>query len=292
MRTFLAYVAASAAVVLLAAGCSSSPNSSNSSSGDCQVKAPNGLVGDGYLTFGTSLTLPPQDFQTNGKPTGSDIEIAQAVAKRMCLTARFTNYDFQGILPALNAKKVDAGVATFGITPEREKAYDFVPYFIGGQAMLAKKGSHLKVAGIEDVCGHTFAVLSGSVELANLKTAAPKCPGGEAVKYSVYPSMPEIIQQLIKGTQDLAYVDWTNAAQAVKQLPDQVEMASGIFSGRGASTPPNIEGIVVRKGDTQMKSALTKAVKDVVDDGTYAKILKKYGLERGDVRKRVNLEQG
>jgi len=235
--------------------------------------------------------MPPQVTQKNGKPSGSDIEIAQAIAQEMCLQPKFTNYDFQGILPAVNAKKVDAGVATFGITPERQKAFDFVPYFIGGQAMLAKKDKHLKVSGIEGVCGHTFAVLSGSVELANLKTAAPKCPGGKSVHYSVYPSMPEIIQQLLKGSQDLAYVDWTAAAEAVKKMPDQLALASGIFSGRGASTPPNIEGIAVRKGDDQMKTALSRAFKSVVKDGTYMSILKKYGLERGDVRKRVSLEK-
>lgn len=294
MRSTLLACVAAASVAFVAAGCSSSTGSTSdaASSGTCPVKPPNDLVNQGRLTFGTSLTLAPQDYQENGKPTGSDIEIAQAIAKQMCLTPDFVNYDFQGILPAINAKKVDAGIATFGITPERQKAFDFVPYFIGGQAMLANKSSNLKVDGIEAVCGHTFAVMSGSVELANLQKAAPKCPGGKKLNYSVYPSMPEIVQQLLKGTQQLAYVDWTAAAYAVKQQPEQLALASSIFSGRGASTPPNIEGIAVRKGDTETSKALSQALNAVVNDGTYTKILKKYGLDRGDVRHRVKLEQG
>jgi len=242
-------------------------------------------VSAGKLTFGTTLTLAPQEYQEAGKETGSDIEIARAIASEMCLEAQFTNSDFQGILPSLDAGKVDAAISSFGITPARTKIFDFVPYFIGGHAMLAKKGSGLRVNGIEEVCGHKFAVLSGSVQLANLKTAAPRCPSGKSLDYSVYPSMPEIVQQLVKGTQDLAYIDWTVAAYSVKQLPDQLELASEIFSGRGRKTPPNHEGIALRKGDTAMKQAISDAFAKVEESGTYDKILKKYGLERGDVRK-------
>jgi len=277
-------------VAVSASACGGSANTTATSpqNGHCAVQAPSGLVKDGTLVFGTSLTLPPQDFQQNGKPTGSDIEIASALAEQMCLKPQFTNLDFQGILPGVDARKFDAAVATFGITPEREKAFDFVPYFIGGQAMLTTKKSGLKISGIEDVCGHEFAVLSGSVELANLQTAAPKCPGGESAKYSVYQSQAEIVEQLIKGTQNLAYLDWTQSAYAVKQRPDDLALASDIFSGRGKDTQPNKEGIVVRKGDTAMKTALTEALTRIRQDGTYGKILTKYGLERGDISKAGN----
>jgi len=217
-----------------------------------------------------------------------DIDIARAIASEMCLEATFTNSDFQGILPSLDARKVDAAIATFGITPERTKAFDFVPYFIGGQAMLAKKGSGLRVNGIEEVCGHTFAVQSGSVQLANLLTAAPSCPPGKPLNYSVYPTTPEIIQQLVKGTQELVYTDWTVAAHTVKQLPDQVELASDIFSGRGKATAPNKEGIAIRKGDTAIKQAISDAFAEVEKSGTYDRILEKYGLQRGDIRKATN----
>lgn len=289
MRTIALVVVMGVGASLVASGCSSNGDgaatSGGTSGGQCAVKAPSDLVSEGSLTFGTSLTLAPQAFQSGTEATGSDIEIARAIAAQMCLDPKFTSFDFQGILPALNAKKVDAGIATFGITPARKEVFDFVPYFIGGQAMLTKKGSGLKVNGIEEVCGHKFAVLSGSVQLANLTTAAPKCPAGKSLNFSVYPSMPEIIQQLIKGTQELAYIDWTAAANAVKQLPDQLELASEIFSGRGESTPPNIEGIAVRKGDTDTQNAIAAAFAKVQESGTYDKILKEYGLERGDVRK-------
>lgn len=285
--TFVAVVLGIAvSVAVSACGSGGTPQSANgSSASNCAVKASSGLVSDGKLTFGTSLTLAPQDFQAAGKPTGSDIEIAQAIASQMCLEAQFTNSDFQGILPSLDAKKVDAAIATFGITPARKNVFDFVPYFIGGQAMLTKKGSGLKVDGIEGVCGHKFAVLSGSVELANLNTAAPKCPSGNTLNYSVYPSMPEIVQQLVKGTQELAYIDWTVAAYSVKQLPNELELASQIFSGQGQQTPPNIEGIALRKGDTAMQQPISDAFAKVVASGAYETILKKYGLERGDIRK-------
>jgi len=268
------------------AGCGGSkPSAAN---GDCKLKSPSDLVQDGTMTFGTSLTSPPQTSQEGGKPSGSDIEIAQAIAGQMCLESQFTNFDFRGIRPALDAKKVDAAVAAFGITPERKPAFDFLPYFIGGQAMLTTKDSGLKVPGIEDVCGHEFAVLSGSVELANLQTATPDCPSDRPLKYRVYASMPEIIQQLLKGTTQLAYIDWTAAAYAVEQMPYDLALASDIFPGRGKDTPPNTEGIAVRKGDDAIRQAIAATLQEGQQDGTYDKILPKYGLERGDVRKRVS----
>jgi len=72
-------------VAVSASACGGSANTATSpQSGHCSVQAPSGLVKDGTLVFGTSLTLPPQDFQQNGKPTGSDIEIASALAEQMC----------------------------------------------------------------------------------------------------------------------------------------------------------------------------------------------------------------
>jgi polar amino acid transport system substrate-binding protein len=277
----------SVAVLVALAGCGGNSVSSANASSDCAVKPPSDLIDAGSLTYGTSLTLPPQTSQEGGRPSGSDIEIAEAIAKEMCLQPRFVNFDFQGILPALDAQKVDAAVATFGITPERQQAFDFVPYFVGGQAMLTTNNSGLHVPGIEDVCGHDFAVLSGSVELANLQTAAPDCPSDHPLKYQVYASMPEIVQQLVKGTTQLAYVDWTAAAYAVNKMPDELALASGIFSGSGKDTPPNIEGIAVRKGDGAVRKAIAAAFKRVEQDGTYDRILSKYGLQRGDVRKRL-----
>jgi len=77
-------------VAVSASACGGSANTATSpQNGHCSVQAPSGLVKDGTLVFGTSWTLPPQDFQQNGKPTGSDIEIASALAEQMSLKPKF-----------------------------------------------------------------------------------------------------------------------------------------------------------------------------------------------------------
>src|SRR5579872_4653988 len=86
----------------------------------CAVKAPAGLVAPGTLTVGTAFGTPPQNFLVDNKPTGSDVEIMQAIADQMCLKADFVNLAFDGLFPGLNAKKFDTIAAAVGITAQRQ----------------------------------------------------------------------------------------------------------------------------------------------------------------------------
>ena len=250
---------------------------------DCAIKAPGTLVSAGTLTFGTMLSTPPQVFDDKGQPDGLDVDVAKAVARRLCLKPAFVNLAFPGLFPGLDARKFDAVVAGIGITPEREKVFKFVPYFEGGNQLVVRKVSNLTFKDESGLCGHSVATVTGSVEARALERSNKElCTNGKPIEIKVYPSFNEAVQQLIKSNSDVAWVDWPFASYIVHLMPD-LALGSPILSGVPGK-PRNKEGIVVREDDDAAQAAIQQAFAQVEASGEYDKILDKWHLEGGDIR--------
>ena len=250
---------------------------------DCAIKAPGDLLTPDTITFGSMLSTPPQVFDEKGEPAGSDIDIAKAVAARMCAKARFVNLAFAGLFPGLNAKKFDAAVAGIGITPQRQESFDFVPIFYGGVRLVVRKAAKLEFKDENELCGRSVATVTGTVEARALdRVNQETCPADKKVEVKIYPSFNEAVQQLRKSVVDVAYVDWPFANYIVNLVPD-LALASPVLSGT-PGRPRNRQGIVLRKEDTALHTAMDQALAQVIASGDYDKILDKWHLKEGDVR--------
>ena len=250
---------------------------------DCPIKPPADLVAGGTLTFGTMLSTPPQVYAEAGEPAGFDVDVAKAVAARLCLKPAFINLAFPGLFPGLNARKFDAVIAGIGITPQREEVFDFVPYFQGGIRLVARKAAKLDFPNENALCGHSVATVTGSVEARALDRAnAEACPAGKKIDIKTYPSFNEAVQQLRKSVVDVAFVDWPFAAYVTTLMPD-LGVGSPILSGT-PGRPRNREGIVMRKGDVAGREAVARAFAAVEASGDYEKLLAKWQLGEGDIR--------
>ena len=246
------------------------------------VPAPTGLVTPGTLTIGVDLSGPPLHFVTpSNQPTGFDVDLAQALAAQMCLHVQYMNQSFAGLLPSLNANKFDALISGVGITPQRAQAFSFIPYFLAGVQLVAASGSHLSFQSSSQLCGHSVATTAGSVEIADLQAQSKACPAGKAINILTYPTFTEALEQLHKGTAQLAYVDWPVAAYAVAQSNGTLSLASPVLTG--AAGPRHRDGIAMRLNDTPMISAFTAALTRVEQNGTYASLLAKYHLQAGNI---------
>ena len=255
-----------------------------SAQGQCPVKAPAGLVSPGTLTVGTAFGTPPQNFLVDNAPTGSDVEIMQAIAGQMCLKADFVNLAFAGLFPALNAKKFDVVTAAVGITAQRQESLDFVPYFLGGLRLITKSGGP-RYQTEADACGHSIGALAGSVEDRDLAKYKDTCPSGKPMDVKTYPSNNEVVEQLHKGTIQIAFLDWPLAAYTVQKSNGELMEASPVLTGEPPGQPRHREGITLRKGDSDLQKAVAQALANIQKDGTYDKILKKWNLTDGDIRK-------
>jgi len=251
----------------------------------CAVTAPPGLANSRALTFGVTFGGPPGAFLQNGTPTGMEVELAQALAAQMCLRAQFINLAFAGLFPALNAHKFDVAMAGIGITAEREQSYDFVPYFLGGIRFVVRKGSGLYFATEIGLCGHSVATLAGSVEAHDLDKYKDQCPAGSPMDVRIFPSNNEALEQLRKGTAQVVFIDWNLAAYDVQNNSDVYALGSPVLTGEAPGQPRHRQGLMLRKGDSALKAALTQALANVEQSGTYDQILSKWKLQEGDIRK-------
>jgi ABC-type amino acid transport substrate-binding protein len=251
---------------------------------DCPVKPPSHLAQSGALTFGTTnppapdgVTVPPQQ--------GLEEDLVRALAGTMCLKPQFTALAFAGLFPALNAQKFEAAIAGIGVTAEREKSFDFVPYLLGGMRMVVRKDSGRYFKSEADVCGFRIAALAGSVQARDLEKYKSGCPQDKPMDVVIYPTNNEIAEQLRKGTVQVVFFDWSPAAAMVERNPQDFALGSPILSGEPPGEPRHRVAIMVRKGDAQVKAAIEQALAAIQKNGTYDSLLAKWGLQEGDIRK-------
>jgi polar amino acid transport system substrate-binding protein len=256
----------------------------NARAESCPVAAPPGLSNPGQLTFGTT-TPPPSPGVPPINQAGFEFDLTEALAKAMCLKPGYTVLAFAGLFPGLDAHKFDAAIAGIGITAQREQSFAFVPYFFGGIRLMVRAGSGLSFKDELDVCGHSIAVLAGSVEAHDIDRVKEACPAGKPIDVRIMPSNNEIVEQLRKGTVQIAFLDWAPVADIVARNGSDFAIASPIWSGDPPGMPRHRVGIMVRKDDAAMKDAISKALAALQADGTYDKLLAKWSLQEGDIRK-------
>lgn len=251
---------------------------------DC-LPAPPALVESGTLMIGTSFTAPPMGFLKDRKASGFDLDLASAIAEKMCLKAKFVDLTFQGLFPGLLTKKFDIISARVGITDARKEQFDFVPIFKGGLRLVVHKGNELRFKTETDVCGHSVALVAGTTQMAALERVRDECPTGRSMQMKTFTNQIEAMNEVAKRAVDAAYVDWPLAAYVIQQQPDDFVEASPVLSGKGPNTPRNRNGMVIRKGDKPTQDAITAAFDAVIVDGTYDKLLSTWNLADGDIRK-------
>lgn len=289
MRRFsIALALAMTGVLSLLAACGS--NSSTGGSSSCTPVADTAtlhLIHAGYLTFATDASYPPQEYvdSTTQKPTGMEVDLMNAFAKRFCLTADIQNVKFDSIITSLatgslGQQRFDASISAFTITDDRKKTVDMIPYFQAGESILVPKGNPKHITALKDLCGLNVAVENGTVEKDEIQgTGDPKNPGlnepggacaSKPINMLSYDDEDQVVQQLVNGRADATYQD--------SPVTDYyLSLNTGKVDRGPVTVAPSPEGIVLRKDNPALESAFTKALDAMRTDGTYKKILDKWG---------------
>ncbi len=223
------------------------------------------------LKIGTEGAYPPfNNLTSDGKLVGFDIDIANALCEEMKAKCEFVTQDWDGIIPALQAGKFDAIIASMSITAERKEKVDFTDkYYNTPPAIAAPKDSDIKGVTKEDLAGKTIGV-QGSTTHFNY---SDKTYTDSEVK--AYPTAHEYQLDLAKGRLDAVNDD----ISVLGQWLDSPEGACCKLIG--AVTPdPEIHGpgagIAVRKGETALVEKFNAAIQAIRANGKYKEINDKY----------------
>lgn len=232
------------------------------------------------LTVATDASYAPMEFfASNGKTiVGMDPDLANAIGKVLGVKIKMVNASFDSIIPALQAGKYDLSMSAFTDTKKRQQVVDFVTYFVAGTSFYVRKQGGPHIMGLANLCGHTVAVEKGTIQADDATAQSKKCTkaGKKAVTVSVFPDQNGANLALSSGRADVGMADSPVAAWIVKESRGKFKL-----TGRPYDTAPY--GIAFPKG-SQLTKQFRTALKKVIKNGTYAKILKKWGISQGAIK--------
>jgi polar amino acid transport system substrate-binding protein len=243
------------AVAMLAAGCGGSSDDSTSSGGG----------GGATLSVGSDVPYPP--FEEFGKSKtefkGFDIEVVEAIARKIGRTPEFQDTSFDTIFRDLAQGKFELVASATTITKEREETVDFTnPYYLpSAQSIVVKKGT-TGITSEKDLEGKIVGVQQGTTGEEYVEEEI------DTKELRTFPQGPDTFPALEAGTLDAVVIDRPVAEKAVQQDPE-IEIAGGIETEEQY-------GLVVKQGNTELLDELNGALKEIVDSGEYATIFKKW----------------
>ena len=232
------------------------------------------LVAAGKLTYGVAATFAPFEYQKDGTLTGFDVDMAAALAAKMSLAPAPLNIEFKGLIPALQGKRIDVINSAMYMNPQRAEQVEFIPYMTIGNEIVVKKGNPLGIKSRADLCGRKVAVTLGGIEetYAHQDLDACKKAGKPELTILTLPTAQDSALSLRQGRAEAMFDSTPGAIELVANVPDAYEIAGEPFESNTRI------GMAVSKGDTAMKTALEQALKAIVADSTYAKLMTKYKL--------------
>ena len=242
------------------------------------ITPPTNLVRPGTITFLSDLSYPPQEWLDipSQQALGFDIEIAQAVAAKMGLTATIQKTDTPQIVGALLAKKGDAIISGLQITPDLQRQVALVGYFRAGQAVLVRKGNASGITSLSDLCGKKVSVQVQSPEENTIDELNGSTCKDSKINKQIYPTDVQAVLILKQHGVEATLEDSPVAAYFVKQNPDQLDLAGSPFK-------MNAEGIAMDPKNGELLKAMQQAMMAIYQDGTYRQILTKWNLLDGEI---------
>ncbi|GGZ38360.1 ABC transporter substrate-binding protein [Streptomyces inusitatus] len=230
----------------------------------------------GTLRIGSSVGTPPGAYYPNGSdkpPEGQDIDIADAAAKVLGVRLERQDASFETILPALGSGKYDLGTGNFGVTTERLKTIDFVTYINDGQGFAVKKGGTAltkKVTDLTRLCGLTIGTGAGTTFEATLTARKDVCAkaGKKPYDVKVYSENGATLTALQQGRIDVIM-------STINGLRHQAAQPASRTTFLGEYHRLDV-GFAFKKG-SPLTEAFQAAVNELIRNGTYARILKKWG---------------
>jgi polar amino acid transport system substrate-binding protein len=217
---------------------------------------------DNVLRVGTDATFPPMEFVDNGKRTGFDIELMEAIAKNMGKQIEWIDIDFKGLIPGLISKRFDMAVSAIYITDERKKVVDFTdPYYAGGLVAMVKD-NNTAIKKLADLDGKKVSVQVGTKSVSYLAEKFPKVLRVEVEKNQEMFSLVDIGRADAAVTGKPAAYQYVRTRGGLRVLDEQLTVEE--------------YGMALRKDTPELTKAVNAALIKLKADGTYAAIVKKW----------------
>lgn len=236
---------------------------------------PESVVSDGVLAVGAASGFEPFAYEAeDGEITGVDIDLMRSLANRLGLDVEVAVGDLPAVMSGVEAGTYDVGVGGVFDTDERRARVNFVNYLRGGSQWAVVAGSKVSP---DAPCGLRLSAIATDLQATrDIPELSKKCvqQGEPAVQFIGVTSSDQASDLLLVGETDAFISD-----------APVIEYAVGLSKGRLAAAgdiyDPQVYGLVVAKDETGLRDALQLALQSMIDDGSYARLMGKWGLDKG-----------
>jgi len=240
---------------------------------DCPQNLP--LVEAGKLTMSINATLPPIQYIDNeGNLVGLNRDMGDEIAKRMCLEPNYINVSFEVQIPGLSSNRWDMINTGLFYTPERTKIMHLIPVRVVALAMIAQSGNPLGLSSPEDLAGRVVGVEIAGAEEKQLRALNEEqvAKGMEPMDIRVFNNYGDAFLALGAGQVDSIFA--ADSTGAYYQKRGQFEMAAtGLLPGTATTMAVDEEQLAV---------AIVDALNEMMDDGTYERLMDGSGATKVD----------
>jgi lysine/arginine/ornithine transport system substrate-binding protein len=227
----------------------------------------------GTLRFGIEAAYPPFESKSpSGQLEGFDVDVGNAVCAKLGVKCEWVENSFDGLIPALQARKFDVINSAMNITEKRKQSIDFTPaIYVVPIVMVAKRASSL-LPDVKSLHGKRVGVLQGSSQEDFLKQHWAT----EGVTIVSYQDQDQVYSDLIAGRLDAAVQEAQTVEAGFLSKPEGHDYA---IVGNPLSDPATLgegTGFGMRKSDTALAGKVDAALAALKKDGTLSSLSQKY----------------
>lgn len=258
-KKWLATLALTVGVGLLVSACGSGSQQSSGSAG--------GSAEEKVYVVGTDAAYPPfQVLEADGKITGHDIDVMNAIAEAGGFKIEWRNTGWDPLFDGLDKGTVDIGISSITITEDRKKKYDFSDsYFEANQLILVAEDS--PVTKLEDLKGKNIGVQAATTG----EEAVKKAFGATYEGLKGYDDMPSSVDDFFNGRVDAVVGDNGVIAFYAKKNPGKTFKLVN-----DDSFEKEYYGVMVKKGNTEIMAKINDGLKKIKENGKLQEIYNQY----------------
>lgn len=229
------------------------------------------------LKVGINAEYPPFEYYEGGNIVGIDVDLANALGKKLNKKIVFENMKFNALLASLSANKVDVIISGLVITDERKKQFDFSDPYYDNETVIVVKENDNTIKSADDLKGKTIGTQVGTVS-DNFVTAI------ERATVNRYDSTVLAIMNLKAGKDDVTVIDKAGAIQVLNandgfKVLDNMNIANLPY------------GIAINKGNDELLGQINQALKEMKESGELEAIINKHMKKSIDDDKNSTTEE-
>jgi len=224
---------------------------------------------------------PPLEFKDpkTATLTGLDIDLGNALAKKLGVEIKWEEISFEQMISALTTGRVDMILSGMSDLPARRETLDFVDYLASGAQFYTNADRKAEFADLAALCGKKVGAsrrTSFPAEMAKWSKETCEAKGKPALEIIGTEGSADARTQLRQKRLDAA-------VQGSETLPYLMDQEKGVYAILGTPFTTVHQGMAFAKKDTELRDAVAKAFSEMLKDGSYAAVLKKWELGEAKV---------